>query len=69
MSEPLTVKNSLVVQWVGLRAFTALSLSSIPGLPKSQAVWLKGEKKKNKKELLTVLLFFYSRKIDEVVAI
>ena len=68
VSEPLTVKNSLVVQWVALRAFTALRLSSIPGLPKSRAVWLKG-KKKNKKELFTVLLFFYSRKIDKGAAI
>ena len=60
--ELLPVKNSQVVQWVGLSAFTAVSPGSIPGLPESQAVWLK---KKNKKELFTVLLFFYSRKIDE----
>ena len=33
------------------------------GLLASQAVWLK--KKERKKELLTVLLFFHSRKIDE----
>ena len=64
--ELLPVKNSLVVQWVGLSAFTAVGLGSIPGLPASQVVWLKKrKKKKNKKELLTVLLFFYSRKIDE----
>ena len=36
-----------MVQWVGLRAFTAVSPGSIPGLPESQAVWLK--KKKTRK--------------------
>ena len=39
--ELLPVKNSLVGQWVGLSAFTAVGLGSIPGLPKSRAVWLK----------------------------
>ena len=36
-----------MVQWVGLHAFTAVSPGSIPGLPASQAVWLK--KKKTRK--------------------
>ena len=44
MPELLPVKNSLVVQWVGLHAFTAVGLGSIPGLPASQVLWLKKEK-------------------------
>ena len=45
--ELLPVKNSLVGQWVGLSAFTAVGLGSIPGLPESQAVWLKKKTRKN----------------------
>ena len=48
MPELLSVKNSLVVQWVGLSVFTAVSLGSIPGLPASQVVWLKKKKKTRK---------------------
>lgn len=58
--ELLPVKNSLVVQWVGLSAFTAVGLGSIPGLPASQVVWLKKRKQKQKKTRKNCSLSFCS---------
>ena len=46
----LLVGNSLVVQWVGLHAFTDIGLHSNPGLPTSKAVWLKKKKIKTRKK-------------------
>ena len=50
------IGNSLVVQWLGLHAFTAEDLGSIPGwgtkIP--QAVQ-NGQKKKNKQAMIIVL--------------
>ena len=50
------VGNSLVVQWLGLCAFTAEGLGSIPGRGAeiSQAVWC-GQKKKNYKCMIPFL--------------
>ena len=58
--ELLSVKNSLVVQWVGLSVFTAVSLGSIPGLPASQVVWLKKENNNKKKTRKNCSLSFCS---------
>ena len=45
-------ENSLVVQWLGLRAFTDEGLGSIPGLGTKipQAAWPKKRKEKKRKE-------------------
>ena len=47
--ELLPVKNSLVVQWVGLHAFTAIGLGSIPGLPRKLRSVAKEKKKKQER--------------------
>ena len=47
--------NSLLVQWLGLSAFTLLGLSSISGLGTKipQAMW-RGQKKKKKEQTTDV---------------
>ena len=54
------VGNSLVVQWLGLQAFTAEGLGSIPvlGTKILQAAWQK--KKKNHKEFISYVLNMWS---------
>ena len=49
-----------MVQWVGLRAFTAVSPGSIPGLPESQAVWLKKKKKKKTRKNCSLSFFSFT---------